>query len=66
MDPNATPRFFKPHPVPLAIKDVIGRELDHMEKQGTIEKVDHSERAAPIVAVPKVENFAFVVTTKSL
>ena len=50
VNPDATPKFFKPRP---AIKDSIGRELDHMEKQGTIQKVDHSEWAAPIVAVPK-------------
>ena len=53
VDPDATPKFFKPRQVPFAIKDAIGRELDRMEKQGTIEKVDHSEWAAPIVAVPK-------------
>jgi len=53
VDPNTTPRFFKPHPVPFTIIDAISRELDHMEKQGTTEKVDHSEWVAPIVAVPK-------------
>ena len=25
--PDATPRFFKPHPVPFAIKDAISQEL---------------------------------------
>ena len=53
VDPNATPRFFKPRPVPFAIKDAIGHELDRMDKQGAVEKVDHSEWAAMIVAVPK-------------
>ena len=50
---EAAPRFFKPRPVPFAIKDAIGQELDRLEKQGIIEKVTHSEWAAPIIAVPK-------------
>ena len=53
VQPNAKPRFFKPRPVPFAIKDAIGQELDRLEKQGIIRRVDHSEWAAPIVAVPK-------------
>lgn len=40
-------------PYPFAVKDAIGQELDRLEKQGIIEKVDHSDWAAPIVAVPK-------------
>ena len=51
--PEATPRFFKPRPVPFAIKDAIGQELDRLEHQGIITPVAHSEWAAPIVAVPK-------------
>ena len=51
--PDAIPRFFKPRPVPFAIKDAIGQELDRLEKQGIIRKVDSSDWAAPIVAVPK-------------
>ena len=50
---EAAPRFFKSRPVPLVIKDAIGRELDRLEQQGIIEKVSHSKWAAPIVAVPK-------------
>ena len=50
---NAKPRFFKPRPVPFAIKNATGQELDHLEKQGIIKRVDHSKRAAPIIAVPK-------------
>jgi hypothetical protein len=53
VQPDAIPRFFKPHPVPFAIKEAIGQELDRLEQQGIIEKVSHSEWAAPIVAVPK-------------
>ena len=53
VQPDATPRFFKPRQVPFAIKAAIGEELDRLEQQGIIEKVSHSEWAAPIVAVPK-------------
>ena len=50
---DATPRFFKPRPVPFAIKDAISQELNCLEKQGTISPVTHSQWATPIVPVPK-------------
>ena len=37
--PDATPRFFKPRPVPYATKEAIGDELDRMEQQGIIQKI---------------------------
>ena len=51
--PSTTPKFFKPRPIPFTIKDIIGAELDKMEKAGVLEKISHSEWAAPIVTVPK-------------
>ena len=51
--PGATPRFFKPRAVPFAIKDAVSKELNHLEQQGVISPVTHSQWAAPIVAVPK-------------
>ena len=47
------PKFFKPRPVPFAIKDTIGEELNRLEVDGIIERINHSEWGAPIVAVPK-------------
>ena len=53
VQPGAKPRFFKPRPVPFAIKDAVGKELDTLEKEGILRKVTNSDWAAPIVAVPK-------------
>ena len=37
----------------MAIRGAIGRDLDRMEQEDIVERVDHSDSAAPIVAVPK-------------
>ena len=50
---DATPRFFKPHPAPFAIKYAISQKLTGLEKQGTISPVKHCQWATPIVSVPK-------------
>ena len=46
-------KFHRPRPVPLALKDAIGAEIDCLESTGILEKVDHSDWAIPIVPVPK-------------
>ena len=53
VDPAAQPRFFKPGPVPYTLYEKVGQELDKMEAEGTIEKVQFSDWAAPIVTVVK-------------
>ena len=45
--------FFKPRPIPYAIREAMENELDRLESIGIIEKVEHSDWAAPIVPVPK-------------
>ena len=54
--PDSTPKFFKPRPVPHAVKGAIEQELDRLESIGVIEKVRYSEWAAPIVPVVKPDN----------
>ena len=53
IDETATPKFCKPRPVPLALRAAVEQELDRLESDGVLEKVDFSEWAAPVVAVPK-------------
>ena len=54
--PDSKPKFFKPRPVPQALKGAIEQELDRLESMGVIEKVRYSEWAAPIVPVVKPDN----------
>jgi len=50
---GAVPGFHRPRPVPFALKEAVGQELDQMEAAGVLERVSHSNWAAPIVPVPK-------------
>ena len=53
VNPGAKPRFCRPRSVPYALREAIERELDRLESEGVVERVSHSDWAAPIVAVPK-------------
>ena len=50
---GARPHFCRARPVPFAIKQQVGQELDRLEESGVLCRVDHSDWAAPIVPVPK-------------
>ena len=53
VDPNATPKFFKARPVPLALKEKVEWELEKLQSMGIISPVQFSRWAAPIVPVVK-------------
>ena len=50
------------HNIPFALRGTIKEELDHLEREGIIEKVTHSEWATPIVAV--IVKCTFVGTSR--
>ena len=52
-DPTETPKYFKAHFVPYAMKSKIEDELDRLQKEGIIEPATFSEWAASIVPVLK-------------
>ena len=45
---DAEPRFFKPRPIPFAIKDKVAEEIDRLVKEGVLEPVEFSDWAAPV------------------
>ena len=53
VDSNAKPRFCKAHTIPHAFKAKVEDELERLGKEGTLEPVQFSEWAAPIVPVLK-------------
>ena len=53
---DAVPKFCKARPVPYAMKGKIEEELKRLQEEGTIESVQFSEWAAPIVAITKPDN----------
>jgi len=50
MDPKAQPRVYRP------LKGKVENELDHLEKEGVIEKIQSSNWAAPTVPVVKQDD----------
>lgn len=50
---GAQPRVHHPRPVPYAIKDLVGQELDRLEGLGVLCRVSHATWAALVVPVPK-------------
>ena len=55
VSPDAKPKFFKPRPVPFAIRTKVECELDRLAQDGVLVKVPYCDWAAPVVAVPKAD-----------
>lgn len=53
LKPGATPKFLKARPVPYAIKDRVGNEIDRLVSEGVLQPVAYSEWATPVVPVVK-------------
>lgn len=50
---KASPKFFKPRPVPFALKEKVETELDRLVDLGILVPINHSQYATPIVPVLK-------------
>jgi hypothetical protein len=51
--PQPTPKFIKARPIPFAMRPKVGKELEKLERDGIISKIEMSEWAYPIVPVLK-------------
>ena len=51
--PGATPKFYKPRPVPFALKEKVEKDLQRLQDLGVIEPIMRSDWAAPLVVAPK-------------
>ena len=52
MKDNICPKFCRARTVPYALRKKVEYELDRLEKEKVIQKVEHSDWATPIVVVP--------------
>ncbi|KAK3747895.1 hypothetical protein QZH41_001360 [Actinostola sp. cb2023] len=53
VDPGTKPEFYRARPVPYTLREKIEQELERLQKEGTIEPVQYSDWATPIVPVVK-------------
>ena len=50
---NAVPKFRKARPIPYSLKEVVGDEIDRLEREGILSPVSYSEWASPVVIVTR-------------
>ena len=48
IDPQVKPKFFKPRPIPYALRSKVDTQLDKLEAAGIITPVQFSQWAAPL------------------
>lgn len=53
IEEDAEQKFFKPRPIPFALKDKVADELNRMVKNGVLEKIEYNDWSTPIVPVRK-------------
>ena len=53
MKSDAQPKFYKARPVPYSLQEAVEAEYSQLEAESIVEKVEFSERATPMVHVPK-------------
>ena len=53
VDPHASPKFCRSRSIPYALRDRVYQELQRLQDEGTLEPVEVSDWAAPMVAVLK-------------
>jgi hypothetical protein len=53
VDSTATPRFYKARTLPYSKRQAVEEELDRLVSEGTLEPIEYSDWATPIVAVLK-------------
>ena len=53
---NAIPKFCRARPIPYALKDRVGKELERLVTEGIIENISHSEWAASVVPIIEPDN----------
>ena len=54
--PEARSKFHRARPVPFALRSAVEEALDCLEVDGILEKISHSDWAAPIVTIPKKDS----------
>ena len=52
---GASPIYFKPRPVKYALRKAVEADLKKLEENGVIVKIELSDRASPVVVVPKAD-----------
>ena len=63
LNADSRPKYFRAHSVPYAFWEEVEQELQRLHEEGTMEPMQVSDWAAPIVAVLKMTSqFEFVET----